>query len=160
MHEKQLAASTRHACLSLSLSCFAKKKAYRPLRRCKVVFRCFIYARCQSMHGRRQASYQCKQLVALSSPKLSFPAVFDSLLIFSCCAPPFGTHINNDKSPSAWIQVHTERTRTRARTEWIDRTGKAEKKVRYGLIEAKKTIWSKPVSGNTSNQRGSLALSI
>jgi hypothetical protein len=88
MHEKQLAASTRHACLSLSLSCFAKKKAYRPLRRCKVVFRCFIYARCQSMHGRRQASYQCKQLVALSSPKLSFPAVFDSLLIFSCCAPP------------------------------------------------------------------------
>jgi hypothetical protein len=51
------------------------------------------------------ASYQCEQLVALASPKLSFPAVFGSLLIFSCCAPPFGTHINNNKNPSAWIQV-------------------------------------------------------
>ena len=41
-------------------------------------------------------------------------AVFDILLIFSCCAPPFGTHINKNKDPSAWIQglrSHSNRER-------------------------------------------------
>ena len=48
-------------------------------------------------------------------------AVFDILLIFSCCAPPFGTHINKNKDPSAWIQG----LRSHSRADRIER-GKRE----------------------------------
>ena len=87
------------------------------------------------MHGRRrQGSYQCEQLVALASPKLySFPAGFGTLLIFSCSAPPFGTHINNNNNPSAWIQaLRTDRTRARTESKGyearknVHETGKRE----------------------------------